>query len=122
MALIERLMGLNDDGTEPEDGGAPGLKGDKIPVHDFFAAANEIVAGALTAAQVKGAIGARAGVDASGTSDVADFDTLAALMPGAGDPAGRALYVERVHGVFILAEGRYAGYATPAQVRGKLGI
>lgn len=103
MALVERLMGLE----EP-----------KIPVHDFFAAAQEIIAGRLTAAQVKTALA----LDAAGQ---AEFDAIAATAPtgtSATVLANKALWVHSMHAVFVLAEGGYAGYATPAQVRTKLGI
>ena len=36
--------------------------------------------------------------------------------------AQKAQYVESMHSVFILAEGVYTGYNTPANVRSKLGI
>ena len=103
MALVERLMGVE----------AP-----KIPVHDFFAAAQEIISGRLTAAQVKTALG----LDVAASTE---FDQLAATAPvgtNATALAQKALWVESMHSVFILAEGEYAGYATPAQVRTKLGI
>ena len=117
MALVERLMHLNDDGTDPGEG-----KLDNIAVHTFFSAAGEIIAGGLTVAQVKAAFAMRTVNDASGKNDAAEFDALVALAPNASNPAGRALFLERVHGVFILAEVRFAGYNTPAAVRTKLGI
>lgn len=103
MALVERLMGLE----EP-----------KIPVHDFFAAAQEIIVGRLTVAQVKTALN----LDAAGQSE---FDTLAATAPTGSTAtalANKALWVHSMHAVFILAEAGYAGYNTPTAVRGKLGI
>lgn len=103
MSLVERLMGVE----EP-----------KIPVHDFFAAAMEIIAGRLTAIQVKTALG----LDASAQTE---FDTLAATAPSGNTAtalANKALWVHSMHSVFILAEGGYAGYNTPASVRSKLGI
>jgi hypothetical protein len=103
MALVERLMGLE----EP-----------KIPVHDFFAAAMEIIAGRLTTTQVKNALE----LDAAGQ---AEFDTLAATAPTGSTAtalANKALWVHSMHSVFVLAEGSYAGYNTPAAVRSKLGI
>lgn len=103
MALVERLMGLE----EP-----------KIPVHDFFAAAMEIIAGRLTVAQVKTALS----LDTAGQSE---FDALAATAPtgtSATALANKGLWVNSMHSVFVLAEGGYAGYNTPAAVRSKLGI
>jgi hypothetical protein len=103
MALVERLMGLE----------AP-----KIPVHDFFAAAGEIIDGQLTATQVKTALG----LDAAASTE---FDLLAATAPtgtSATALANKALWLERMHRVFILAEGDYQGYHTAQAVRTRLGI
>lgn len=103
MALVERLMGLE----EP-----------KIPVHDFFAAQNEIIAGRLTIAQVKTALGMDAAAQA-------EYDTLAATAPTgttATALANKALFISGIHAVFILAEGGYTGYNTASAVRTKLGI
>lgn len=103
MALVERLMHLE----EPH-----------IPVHDFFAAGHEIVMGRLTVAQVKTYLA----MDAAAQTE---FNTMVALAPTgttALATAQKAQYVESQHSIFILAEGRYPGYSTPAEVRTKLGI
>lgn len=114
--LVERLMGLNDDGSEPTEGYDL-----KIPVHGFFAACSEVIAGRLTVAAVKNLVW-KTGAPSMRTSpnDRAEFDALIALAP-AGD-AQRALYLDSIHGVFMLAEMRINGYGTPAGVRAKLGI
>lgn len=103
MALVERLM------HEPFETDPTRI----IPVHSFFAAIGEVVQGALTSAQVQSFLNMT-------TADIVDWNALVALVPGAA--AGKALYIERLHGVFILAEGRYPGYDTPSGVRAKLGI
>lgn len=111
MALVERLMGLDATGTVPDSA-------NKIPVHDFFAASHEIVMGRLTVAQVKTAL-------TMDTATATEFDTLVATAPSGTTAlalANKSLYVSSMHSVLILAEGLYAGYATPAQVRSKLGI
>jgi len=103
MALVERLMGLEDP---------------KILVHDFFAAANEIVAGRLTVEQVKTYLN----MDQTAQDE---FDALVALAPTGSNAtanAAKALYIESIHSIFILAENLYPGYNTPANVRTKLGI
>jgi hypothetical protein len=103
MALIERLMGLE----EP-----------KIPVHDFYAANDGRIRGALTAAQIKTALGMDAAAGA-------EYDALAAQAPSGGTTANqlaRLDYLNKVHCVLILAESGYAGYDTPAAVRTKLGL
>lgn len=107
MALIERLMHHE---SEPRER--------YIPVHAFFAACTEVIYGALTPAQVQAALSMT-------TADLVDWNALAALFPtgtAALSVAQKALYLNRLHGVFILAEKRYAGYSTPAEVRAKLGI
>lgn len=104
MALVERLMG----DEEP-----------KIPVHDFFAAQSEIIAGRLTVAQVKNALNMDAAAQA-------EYDALIALAPTGTTALATALkqqYINSIHGIFILAESKkYAGYDTAAGVRSKLGI
>lgn len=103
MALVERLMGLE----------AP-----KIPVHTFFAAQGEVIAGRLTLAQVKTFLE----MDAAAQTE---YDALAATAPTGSTStalANKALFVEKLHGIFILAEDRIPGYSTPAEVRAKLGI
>ena len=103
MALIERLMGLE----EP-----------KIPVHAFFAAQGEVIAGRLTLEQVKTFLSMDAAAQA-------EYDTLAATAPTgttAAAVAAKAIFLEKIHGVFILAEGQYPGYSTPAEIRTVLGI
>ncbi len=103
MALVERLMGL---------------ESPKIPVHGFFAGANEIIEGRLTAAQVKTYFA----MDASAS---AEFDTIAATAPTgttALATAQKALWLGGIHSIFILAEDLAPGYNTPAGVRLKLGI
>lgn len=102
MALIERLM---------HDTSEPATR--HIPVHDFFAAASEVERGALTSNQVQTALAMTA-------PDIADWNALVALVTGAA--AARLAIIQRMHAVFILAEGRYAGYDTPSAVRTKLGI
>jgi len=112
MALIERLMGLADDGTTPV--GQP----QKIPVHYFFAANHQRIEGQLTRQEVIDLFVLEA-------DDVTEYDTLAALAPtgtNALATAQKAMFIESIHAVLMLAEGRYAGYSTPALVRGKLGI
>ena len=105
MALVERLMGWTESDV-------------KIPVHDFFAAQSEVIAGRLTLAQVKTYLN----MDAA---DQTEYNTLAATAPTgstAAAMANKALFIEKIHAVFVLAESRYPGYSTPAEVRSKLGI
>lgn len=116
MALVERLMGLASDGVSPAPEDDPTLS--KIPVHAFFAAQQEVIAGRLTLTQVKTFL-------QMDTAAQSEYDTLAATAPTgttAAALANKALFIEKIHGVFILAEGRYPGYSTPAEVRSKLGI
>jgi hypothetical protein len=114
VALVERLMGLNSNGTEPA--GPPDQP--KIPVHDFFAAGQELVMGRLTVAQIKTALE----MDAAAQSE---FDAMVALAPTGTSTMAlvlKAQYVDSLHSIFILAEGRYQGYHTAAAVRTKLGL
>ena len=114
MALIERLMGLADDGSTQV--GWPR----KIPVHAFFAANHERIEGRLTRQQV---------IDmfAMDAATIVEYDTLTATAPtgsNALQTALKSLFIEKIHAVLILANAkiRYAGYTTPAEVRVKLGL
>lgn len=103
MALVERLMRLE----EP-----------RIPVHYFFAANHQRIDGALTRQNV---------IDMFQLTpaDTAEYDALAALAPTGSQAlnvALKAMFLEKIHAVLMLAERRYAGYDTPAAVRAKLGI
>lgn len=105
MALVERLMGWSASDI-------------KIPVHDFFAANHQRIDGLITRQNVIDMFSMSA-------ADITEYDTLAALAPtgtSAAATANKAMFIEKVHSVFILAEGRYTGYSTPAEVRIKLGI
>jgi hypothetical protein len=107
MPLIERLMRWP---SEPNSRW--------IHVHAFYAAGHELVAGNLTAAQIKTGF-------AMTPADATEFDALAATAPtgsAALAVANKALFVSRVHAVLMLAEDRFPGYDTPAGVRAKLGI
>jgi hypothetical protein len=104
MALVERLMDLE----------TP-----RIPVHDFFAAGQEVIEGRLTVAQVKTFLA----MDAAAQLEM---DVLVATAPtgsSAAATANKAIWLGKIHAVFILAESRrYPGYDTAAAVRLKLGI
>jgi hypothetical protein len=109
MALVERLMGLADDGVTPVP---------NIHVHAFFAANHQRIAESLTRQQV---------IDmfALDADEVIEYDALAALAPtgtNALATAQKAMFIESVHAVFLLAEERLVGYETPALVRTKLGL
>jgi hypothetical protein len=103
MALIERLMHVTSD--DPRN----------ISVHSFFAAAQEIIGGRLTSSGVQTYLD----MDAS---DIVDWNAIVATMPSAAKTAERAVWISGIHAALILAEVRATGYATPAQVRTKLGI
>lgn len=113
MALVERLMGLE----EPV-----------VATHAFFAACNELMAGRITAVGIKNYLN-------MDPAAAAEFDVLIANAPSTSNAtniANRALYIERIHSVIVLAnhtEGNtppggipVPGYSTPAEVRSKLGI
>lgn len=103
MPLLERIMGIE----QP-----------KLPVHDFFAANHERIEGRLTRADV-------ISLFAMDAATVLEYDRLVASAPtgtSALATAQKALFIEKIHAVFILAEGGYAGYNTSAAIRLKLGI
>ena len=53
MALIERLMNLADDGINPAPKESVDPTLSRIPIHVFWAACSEVIAGEKTVAQVK---------------------------------------------------------------------
>lgn len=93
MALYERLMGLADP---------------KLPVHQFYSMAHEVVRGKFTGAQA----GAIFGLDAN---ELTEAQTLI------GRVTGGQLTAEEVHQVLCLAEMRL-GYMTVAEVKARLGV
>jgi hypothetical protein len=116
MALVERLMGLASDGVSPAPDDDP-TQG-KIPVHAFFAAQSEIINGRMTVAGVKNYLN----MDAAAQTE---YDSLIATAPAGTTAlalAQKALFIESIHAVFMLAEIGAPGYDTPANVRSKLGI
>jgi hypothetical protein len=123
MALIERLMGLADDGISPAPKESEDPARCKIPVHAFFAAQGEIMAGRLTVAGVKTFL-------QMDTACAAEYDLLATTAPTgttAAAVAAKAIFIEKIHSIFILAEMRFVGnhvpgYSTPAEIRSRLGI
>ena len=111
-------MNLADDGVSPAPDGSIDPTRSKIPVHAFFAAQSEVIRGGLTVAQVKTFLNMNAAAQT-------EYDILAATAPTGSTAtalANKALFVEKMHSIFILAEGRYPQYSTPAEVRTKLGI
>lgn len=104
MALVERLM---KDSSEPEDRW--------ISVHEFSAAASEIVNNRLTPGQVQTYY-------AMTPADLIDWNAVVTTIPPANQTAARALWVHGIHDIFILSRSRAPGYDTPGAVRTKLGI
>lgn len=95
-----------------------GQEDPKIPVHAFFAAAQEVINGRLTNTQVKTFLE----MDSAAQTE---YDTIGATAPVGTTAlalAQKSLWLDGIHGIFILAEGGYPGYDTPADVRTKLGI
>lgn len=117
MALIERIMRLNNDGSED----VLQSRTDLLPVHAFYAGMLEVAAGRMTPANFRAAFAISNVVEPSGKSDESDLVALIAAMPAAGTVA-RALFIGSIHSIFILAERRINGYHTAALVRAKLGI
>ena len=117
--LVERLMGLAQNGIDPAPDEAVDPVNSKIKVHDFFSAQSEIIRGALTVAQVKSFLN-------MDTVTAAEYDLIIALAPVGTTTAarlGKLDFINAIHAVFILAEKKkYPGYQTPVEVRLKLGI
>jgi hypothetical protein len=118
MALIERLMGLAADGVSPSPDEQENPSQAKIPIHLFFAAQSEILAGRLTVANVRNYL-------LMDDACTAEYEALIATAPtGSTTDAkvNKRIFLDSIHSVFILAERRAPGYHTPAAVRSKLGL
>ena len=109
MPLIERLMGLE----EP-----------KIPVHAFQALCAEWARGNITGAQAQAAIVAATGVALDAAAQ-AEAQALVNTVPGgstADEKADRALRMQVIDQVLLVADRRIPPYDTAAAVRTRLGI
>ncbi len=112
MALVERLMGLNSDGSDP----APNPDRPKIPIRGFKAACNELIAGRLTVAECETMFE----MDAA---DIVDFTALRNRAPTGSTAlatAQKAMFLSGIISILQLAELRMPGYTTPTLVRAKL--
>ena len=90
----------------------------KIRVHTFFAANHQRIDSALTRQDVIDMFVMQA-------DDITEYDLLATLAPTGTTAlavAQKAMFIEKVHSIFILAESRMTGYGTPTLVRTKLGL
>lgn len=98
MPLLERLMGTE----EP-----------KIAVHQFVAGMHEVMEGQFTMAQF------RAAFDANQTALDADFTWLQGRATAAINAGRIEEFAERLHYVFMLAEGGFA-YTTRPQIAARM--
>ena len=109
-SLYERLMGIH--ATRP-----------KIPVHQFQAISAEWARGQITGAQANtaiAAISANVGLDATEQTEAQDLVTT--VPTGAGTEAARALRIQEIDQVLLLADMRIAPYDTAAAVRTRFGV
>ncbi len=113
--LVNRLMGLNDDGT-PMAGNPTDPTRPKIEVHLFHALAGEVAEGRLSKADVKSHFNMN---DADGF----ELDQIANLLPPSPTQGQKSAFVFRILNTFIAAECRCVdGYTTPTEVRTALGL
>jgi hypothetical protein len=112
MAFIERVMhwGQDEQDTEPPAFEPPDRW---LASHDVYSGMVEVIEGEITVAAYKSQINATA-------EDEVDIDAIVANAPG--PEAARAIYVQRIHAVFMLTENRWPTYNTPSGVRTRLGI
>jgi lysozyme family protein len=112
-SLYERLMGAHPDRP-------------KIPVHQFQSIAAEWARGNLTGPQALAYVEQLSGVtlDATEQAEAQDLVATVTAIPS-GTAAGlaqRALRIQEIDQVLLLAETRIAPYDTPAAVRARLGV
>lgn len=109
MALIERLMGLEET---------------KIPVHQFEAIAAEWARGQMTGAQAQAAIVLNSGL-AMDSACIAEAQALVNTIPTGTTTANKVDRLERmmvIEQVLLLADTLTPPYDTPAGVRARLGL
>lgn len=127
MAFFERVCGYNDNGTfYNSDFGGPNLN---LPMDVIVSAVGLVVVGLATREQVIASLGLRPTVDASGRSDIQDFDLWFNARPAANQEAKQALYIQRFHDAVYIQNstpprGNYPwpGLTTPNDVRAALGV
>lgn len=109
MALIERLMGLE----EP-----------KIPIHQFQSLCAEWARGNITGAQAQAAITALTGTPLDGAAQTEAAALVATVPTGVttDNKADRALRLQIIDQVLLIADSRIPPYDTAAAVRARLGI
>jgi hypothetical protein len=111
-SLYERLMGQHQ--SRP-----------KIPVHQFQSLAAEWARGSITGAQANTAVAVLSeGVGLDATEQVEAQDLVSTVPTGntAGDKADRALRIQVIDQVLLLADTSVAPYDTPQAVRDRLGV
>lgn len=115
MALYDRLLGRN-------DAGQPVLN--RIPIHQFQSTIAEWARGRITGAQANAIITALSGA-ALDAGEVTEATTLVNTVPtGAttANKADRALRLQEIDHVLLLADAQSPGYTTPALVKARLGV
>jgi hypothetical protein len=117
-SLYERLMGAHPDRP-------------KIPVHQFQSIAAEWARGNVTGPQANTYVEQVSGVslDATEQQEAQDLVDTVLAIPVTGSAtaiadgrARRALRIQEIDQVLLLAETRIAPYDTPAAVRARLGV
>lgn len=115
MPLYDRLMGRDDAGN---------LVANKIPIHQFQAAAAEWARGRITGAQANTIIQTVSGA-ALDAGEQAEAQTLVnTVQPGTttANKADRAMRWFEIDQILMLADSNVPGYDTPTAVKAKLGV
>lgn len=99
MALFNRITGFNDDGTDYD-----GSAGDKLPLHQLFAALREFARGNATRTQLDAFF-------AFGPNDLDELITKYGTLSAKNKP----LFMEAVGDWMILGEQSTPGYRTHAE-------
>lgn len=111
MALYERLLGRDDSGeTYPEP---------RVSVHGFTAIMREFARGRLTGAQAQAGIAAISGAPLL-PSESAEAQTLVGTITG--NATAKLARASEIDDVLMLGEHQAPGYATPTEVRARLGV
>lgn len=113
MPLYDRLLGRNDSGVAIPSG--------KIAVHGFQALMAEVARTRLTPAQASARIPTISDgplVGGEGAEATALLNTITTL----GNATLKLARAKEIDDVLLLAEAGVAGYATPTEVKARLGV
>jgi hypothetical protein len=115
MALYDRLLGKDDAGASVDN---------RVPVHAFQSVISEWARGRITGPQANAIIEHVSGAPLT-VPEQTEAQALVASIPvgtTAANKADRAMRLFEIDQILLLADSAAPGYATPTEVKTKLGV